>query len=272
MRFKVFQFSWIAVLLSLCVFSVKAGKVAIVIDDIGYKSSDKKLLELNGDLTFAVLPHTPYAQEYAQQAYANNRDVIIHLPMQAYSDNRLLGPGALTKDMNKRQFQQTLTSALENIPFAIGVNNHMGSLLTQMETPMSWTMEFLAQHNLFFLDSRTTKFSKISDVANDFGVGNVNRHVFLDHNKSQRAIRWQLKQLVRLAKRQGQAIAIAHPYPETYQVLADELPKLKEQGIELVALSSLIPAPNLAATNTERTDRKDSANPSAAHTSTAAPQ
>lgn len=218
-----------------------AGKVAIVIDDIGYKKSDRKMLEMDAPLTYAVLPHTPLGFEYAQSAAQKNRDVIIHIPMQANSNNRLLGPGALTDKMDKREYQQTLLAAMEDIPFAVGMNNHMGSLLTTMEQPMAWTMELLRQHNMFFLDSKTTTNSKVGSIANKFGVDSLDRNVFLDHHQDPKAISKQFDRLIRIAKQQGSAIAIGHPYDVTYQVLRQQLNKLEQAGIELVPLSQLLP-------------------------------
>lgn len=217
------------------------GKIAIVIDDIGYKHSDLKILNMDAPLTFAVLPHTPMGAKYAKIAAQQHRDVIIHLPMQASHNNRLLGPGALLTDMTKKQYQQTLIAALENIPYAVGVNNHMGSLLTQLEEPMAWTMELLRQHNMFFLDSKTTNKSKIEQVASEWGVNALDRNIFLDHYKDPEFIRKQLQRTIRIAQKYGTAIAIGHPYPETYQVLKEQLPYLKEHGVELVPLSSLLP-------------------------------
>lgn len=231
----------IAIILSLSVPAVNAGKVAIVIDDIGYKRSDKKLLDLNAALTFAVLPHTPLGRKYAKLAAKNQRDVIIHLPMQARSNNELLGPGALLNDMSKQQYQNTLISALEDIPYAVGVNNHMGSLLTQMEQPMAWTMELLRQHNMFFLDSKTTRHSKIEVIASEWGVNSLHRNIFLDHEKDKDQIRKQFKRLINIARNYGTAIGIGHPYAETYEVLQEQLLELEEAGIELVPLSSLLP-------------------------------
>lgn len=243
---------WLAVTLLLTISPAFAGKIAIVIDDIGYQYSDKKLLDMDAQLTYAVLPHTPMGFKYAQTAAQKNRDVIIHLPMQAESNNRLLGPGALTESMNKQEYQQTLLSALEDIPFAIGVNNHMGSLLTRLEQPMAWTMELLRQHNMFFLDSKTTRHSKIEEVANQFGVNSLNRNIFLDHHRSKKAINWQFNRLIRIAKKYGSAIAIGHPYPETYQVLQEKLSQLNDLGVELVPLSELLyPATNLRLVKTD---------------------
>ena len=56
------------------------------------------------------------------------------------------------------------------------------------------------------------------------------------------AIDQQFKQLIALAKRQGSAIAIGHPYPETYAYLKKHLADLATQGIEVVKLSALLPA------------------------------
>ncbi|WP_330997806.1 divergent polysaccharide deacetylase family protein [Psychrosphaera haliotis] len=241
MRLKIKWIGFIALALSFFVPNVFAGKVAIVIDDIGYKKSDRQLLNLNAALTFAVLPHTPLGAEYAKLAAQNKRDVIIHLPMQARQHNRLLGPGALLTDMTKQQYQQTLISALEDIPYAVGVNNHMGSLLTQMEQPMAWTMELLRQHNMFFLDSKTTKHSKIESVASEWGVNALHRNIFLDHHRDKKQIRKQFKRLINIAKNYGMAIGIGHPYGETYEVLQEQIGELEAAGIELVPLSSLLP-------------------------------
>lgn len=234
---------WFVLMLCVVFFDIHAGQVAIVIDDIGYKQSDRKLLELNGQLTYAILPHTPLGFEYAQHASKNNRDVIIHLPMQAKSNNHLLGPGSLTQSMSKQTYQRTLLAALEDIPFAVGVNNHMGSLLTQQEQPMAWTMELLRQHNMFFLDSKTTKFSKIAKMAKRYGVSSLNRNVFLDHDRDKKIIQRQFDRLIRIAKRHGSAVAIGHPYPETYQVLKQNIDKLKAHGVELVPISQLVQNP-----------------------------
>ena len=217
-----------------------ASKIAIVIDDIGYRSTDQKLLAIDAPLTFAVLPHTPMGYEYAYKAAQKQKEVLIHLPMQADKNNHLLGRGALLTKMSKDEYQQTLLSAMEDIPFAIGINNHMGSLLTRMEEPMGWTMELLRQHNMFFLDSKTTKKSRVSEVASHFGVGSVERSVFLDNSREPKSIRWQFKRLIKLAKQNGSAVAIGHPYPETYQVLKQLLPQLKHLGIEVVPLSNLV--------------------------------
>ncbi|NVK23956.1 MAG: divergent polysaccharide deacetylase family protein [Gammaproteobacteria bacterium] len=227
------------------------ARIAIVIDDIGYQSSDQLLLNIDAPLSYAVLPHTPLGYRYALQATKNNRDVLIHLPMQADHNNHLLGSGALTSKMNKVEYQQTLLSAMEDIPFAIGINNHMGSLLTRMEQPMRWTMEVLQQHNMFFLDSKTTRHSKVEQLAKQFGVTSLNRNIFLDHSREKRHMEHQFQRLINIAQNYGSAIGIGHPYKETYELLQVKLPQLQKLGIEVVPISVLL-TPNAGLVNNRK--------------------
>ncbi|WP_333608835.1 divergent polysaccharide deacetylase family protein [Arsukibacterium sp.] len=229
--------------LMLCYGSEAAAakpKIAIIIDDIGYQKADLKLVELPYALTFSVLPHTPYGQRSAQIAFSRNKDVMLHMPMEA-SNGKSLGPGALTSTMDKVAVQHSLQQALADIPYAIGINNHMGSLFTALDQPMAWTMEYLQRRQLFFVDSLTTPHSKANHYAQQYGVTALRRHVFLDNDLSEEAMERQFQQLLQIARRHQVAIAIGHPYPQTYQFLRKRLATLAAEGIELVGISAILP-------------------------------
>jgi len=219
----------------------KTLQVAIVIDDMGYRYTDKNALTLPGAITYSFLPHTTYGKKLAEKANSTNNEVLIHVPME--SENRKkLGPGALTSNMSEKAINQSLAKSLAEIPFAIGINNHMGSYLTQLYEPMAWTMTFLKQNNLLFLDSKTSPQSKAETAAIDYGVPVKVRHIFLDNELTEEYINKQFSQLVSFAQKHHSAIAIAHPHPETIVTLKKLIPTLKSHGIELVPLSSLYPA------------------------------
>lgn len=222
--------------------SAEQAKVAIIIDDIGYRKSDVATLSIPGDITFAVLPHTPYGKSLAQIAYQSDHDVILHIPMESSNGNKVLGPGALTSDMDETTIRATLASAFDEIPFAIGINNHMGSHLTTLYTPMAWTMRYLKEQDMIFIDSVTTNKSKARNVARRFGVPNLGRRIFLDNQLDKEYITQQFNALIKLAKRNKKAIAIAHPHPETVAALSLLIPQLKENNIELVGISQLMPS------------------------------
>jgi len=214
------------------------ARIAIVIDDIGYRQTDQQVLSLPGAITFSVLPSTPYGKALALAAKKDNKEVLLHIPMEA-ENGKALGPGALTSKMSKAQIYASLTASLAEIPFAIGINNHMGSHLTQLNKPMTWTMGFLKQHQLLFLDSKTSPLSKAGRIAKNIGVPVNRRHIFLDNNLSQSYINQQFQRLVAHAKSKKFAIAIAHPHPETIIALKQLIPTLATHNVQLVPLSSL---------------------------------
>ena len=229
-------------LLAVCCLPLfcQAKQIAIVIDDIGNHQRDLEILNLPGQVTFSILPHTPYSQIFAERASKTHKELLLHVPMQALDKTKALGPGALTDTMTKSELQTTLGHALASLPQVKGVNNHMGSELTQRTEPMKWTMEVLKKRGLYFLDSRTTSQSEAQNVANLYGVANVSRHVFLDNNVTHSQLQHQLEELKSKAEHFNYAIAIAHPYPETVAFLQQALPELQQQGFELVPLSQLV--------------------------------
>lgn len=215
------------------------ARIAIIIDDMGYyEIAGRKAIDLPGPVTYAFLPHTRYSQEQAELAYQLGKEIMLHLPMESAKGNRL-GPGALTLEMNKAELISTFRSALDSVPHVVGVNNHMGSLLTQDPTSMRWLMTEMRQLDLFFIDSRTTHHTVAEKVALRNGLHSAQRDVFLDHNPQPAAIKSQFDILVGKALALGSAIGIGHPYRPTLQVLAEMLPELANKGIELVPVSEI---------------------------------
>ncbi|WP_413691735.1 divergent polysaccharide deacetylase family protein [Pseudoalteromonas sp. KJ10-2] len=221
-------------------FANNIGKIAIIIDDIGYNRHNQAFLKLPSAITFAILPFTPYSTKIAKLAHQQNREVLLHIPMQAHSHNHLLGKGALMEQMTKHGFQHTLIDALNDIPYAIGVNNHMGSKLTEEATPMQWTMELLSQQGLFFVDSLTSAKSVAAKTAIAAGLPALRRHIFLDNERTAEAMDKQFDQAVKHSLTTPYTILIGHPYPETLSYLSQRL-GAPNRDFQLVKLSQLIP-------------------------------
>lgn len=216
------------------------AKVAIIIDDIGYsRRQGLAALALPGKVTYAIIPHSPNSHFLANEAQKQEKEIILHAPMSTIH-HRPLGELGLTEDMAKSDFHQVLDTAIASVPYIRGVNNHMGSLLTQKRLPMEWVMRTLSEKGLYFIDSRTTSHSVAWQTAQQHNVPSLKRDVFLDHERSPEFIHQQFHHLMAVAKRRGYAVAIAHPYPETIEYLQQHLKRLAEQGIELVSTSRLV--------------------------------
>jgi len=215
--------------------------ITLIIDDMGNRALwGEVALKIPGPVTYSFLPHTPHARALARRAHAAGKEVMLHLPMESHNGNRL-GPGGLTLQQSELELKRTLQEDLDAIPHVRGVNNHMGSLLTGLPNPMGWVMQGLSERPpLFFIDSRTSGESLAQRIAQEYGVPNARRDIFLDNERDPDAIRAQFELLVKRAKKRGYAIGIGHPYPETSAVLQELVPELAASGVRLITASEMI--------------------------------
>lgn len=220
----------------------QSAKLAIIIDDLGnqYKSG-LRTINLKAPLNMAFLPHTPHAKSLSIAAHKRGHLNMLHQPMASLS-GAPLGPGGLSSETNKQDYKSILERNLASIRHVKGMNNHMGSLLTQDKPAMEALMPLIKEQKLFFIDSLTTASSVARKTAQKYGIRNHKRHVFLDHFRNTPFIHKQFKQAVALAKKKGFAILIGHPYKPTLDYLEKALPSLYLQNVELVRLDSYFEA------------------------------
>jgi polysaccharide deacetylase 2 family uncharacterized protein YibQ len=218
------------------------GRLAIIIDDMGNSMSEaRSLISINVPLTFAIIPGQRVDTEVAAYAAAHRVETMIHIPMQSKGwPARRLEENGLLVAMDENEIQERVSGFVVKFPGAVGVNNHMGSEFTEHEDKMAAALQVLKKSNLFFVDSVTSPGSVGRDVAHRLGLRSARRNVFLDNEQNRSYIIGQLDQAVRLAKKNGSAIAIGHPHPATIAALASALPGLPSRGITLVTASQLV--------------------------------
>jgi polysaccharide deacetylase 2 family uncharacterized protein YibQ len=216
-------------------------RVAIIIDDVGFDVDlARSFLELNSPLSLSVLPTAPYAQAIAREAMGKGVEVLLHLPMEPKeSTGESPGSGVLLEKMGEEEFVETLNGHLSRIPGIKGVNNHMGSLLTEREDKMAMIFRELKKRHLFYVDSRTTPQTVASRVAAEMKVPVASRSVFLDHELSQEAMKIQWDRLLAMARQYGHAVVIAHPHRETLVFLREHLRDLRSEA-RLVRVADIV--------------------------------
>lgn len=220
-------------LLSGLSFNSFAGNkipLSLVIDDLGYSLNyGKSALELTGEHTYAIIPDTTYAKRLAELANKNNKEVIMHLPMQSTLNVASSEKSTLNESMTENSLIEKTEKLLLQMPYISGLNNHMGSQLTQLEYIMRPVMETIYKHNpnLYFLDSRTSPKSTAFIAAKRAGLKALKRNVFLDHDSAETSIRYQFNLWIERAKQHKSAIAIGHPTKTTLKVIT---PLLKEHA------------------------------------------
>ncbi|EQA9562014.1 divergent polysaccharide deacetylase family protein [Klebsiella oxytoca] len=223
---------------------VFAGKLSIVIDDFGYRpQTENQVLALPATISVAVLPNAPHAHEMATKAHNLGHEVLIHLPMAPIS-KQPLEKDTLRPEMNSSEIERIIREAYGKVPYAVGLNNHMGSAMTSNLFGMQKVMQALERYNLYFLDSVTIGNTQAMRAAQGTGVKVIKRKVFLDDTQNEADIRYQFNRGIALARRNGSAIAIGHPHPTTVRVLQQMVYNLPPD-ITLVRPSSLLNEPQV---------------------------
>jgi uncharacterized protein len=195
-------------------------KMAIIIDDIGISRARADMfLELDLPLTFAVLPRLAFSRQLAHEIYSQGREVLLHQPMEPCNHCMDPGPGALFKGATKTDIRRTILENLEEVPFAVGVNNHMGSLFTECPDEMHVTLDEIKRNRRFFVDSLTSTHSIGWQTARTMRLPASRRNIFLDTRVDQEVILDQLYRLKHIAEKYGRAVGIGHPYRETANAL-----------------------------------------------------
>lgn len=219
-----------------------ANIIVLVIDDFGYRndSISDGFLELPVPITCAVLPGHNQSSRFAKKAINAGKEVIVHMPMQSAIASSGEDEFKLKIGMTSEEIEWRLNEALNEIPEAVGINNHQGSKATTDGKVMAVVASVLKNKNKFFLDSRTSSKTVGENTMRSVGVPTARRHIFLDNDLSIENISKQLDKLVTVAEKKGLAIGIGHVKGNTLKVLEEEIPALVEQGFEFKFLSQVV--------------------------------
>lgn len=217
-------------------------RIAIIMDDLGPSMTTlRQVLELGLAITPSILPGSERAAASAALLKTAEREYMIHVPMEPRSYPQTNpGADALLLTHSEQDIRQWVRHYMNQVPGAVGANNHMGSRYTEKSGPMRIVLEELKQYDLFFIDSVTISSSVAFAEARQMGVKTAARDIFLDNEEDVPYIRQQLRKMIRLAQNRREVIAICHPYPETLEAIRLEKDWLLQQSVDFVPASELV--------------------------------
>ena len=218
------------------------GIIAIIIDDFGYRNDhiSNGFLELPAKLTYAIIPGHDHSQLFSKKAYDAGYEILVHLPMENIGKTYGEEEYVLMSYFQDDEIKSRINSAFDNLPEAIGLNNHQGSRGTADSRVMTLLAGVIKDKKKFFIDSRTTSNSLANSTMRRYNVPTNQRDVFLDNDLDEEKIKTQLYKLADVSERKGIAIGIGHVKPQTLNVLKNEIPVLKQKGFRFEFVSRLV--------------------------------
>ena len=215
--------------------------IAIVLDDLGVNQLlTEQAIGLPPPLTLALIPYGKNLQRHAAAARRRGHELLVHLPMEPIDAGKNPGKNALLTSLSSVQLQNRVSWNLSQFNGFVGINNHMGSKFTAWYPGMRIVMRALKRRGLLFLDSRTTTKTRGQFLAMKMGVPHAVRDIFLDNKVEKKAIQKQLSQLEVLAKKNGTAVGIGHPYDTTIAALRAWIPAAKERGFVFISVAATV--------------------------------
>ncbi|QZN78834.1 divergent polysaccharide deacetylase family protein [Paenibacillus sp. DR312] len=219
-------------------------RLAIIIDDVGNDmKGTAEILAMPVKLTVAVMPFLPTTKKDAIAAHEKGMDVIVHMPMEPKKGRpEWLGPGAITSNLTDEEVRSRVEKAIDDVPHAIGMNNHMGSKITSDKRIMSIVLDVCKERGLFFVDSRTNFRSVVGELAISKNMPPVGNDIFLDDQNSKQHIRKQLDLAAQRAIDKNICVVIGHvghSGMNTSAVIRESVSRLQNQ-VQFVGIGDLV--------------------------------
>lgn len=219
------------------------AKMAVILDDWGHNAALlDKVIELKRPITIAVLPNLEHSRDIAEKAHKNGLTVMLHMPMQPFSDKMDLEKETILTTTPDADIRRMLDRALASIPHVSGVNNHMGSAATSNMRVMRVVLSHLKKKNLFFVDSHVSAKTVGPAVAHETGIRFGKRDVFVDNIAEVSEVRKELDRAKTLALEEGSVIVIGHDKSPTLIALQKAIPEFEKEGVRLVSAKELVAA------------------------------
>ncbi len=232
-------------LLALAAPALAAPRVAVVIDDFAltYKANppDEDWMRLDETLTFAVMPDYKITASTARRAREAGKEVIMHYPFDPYQKFDLNPNAATPADVEKAS--RLLERMVQQVPGAVGLNNHRSDRATKNRPLMRAFMALLKPKGIYFVDSKVSARSVAYSEAKAAGIKAAENFIFLDtaqlHTKP--FCEKMLARAVARARKTGEALAIGHHYFHgTFDCLSEQMPRYAKEGVEFVKASALV--------------------------------
>jgi len=219
--------------------------IALIIDDFGSPASARVMagfLNLPFDLTFSIIPGNPKSISIGREVYNAGGEVFIHLPMEPTRRVAMKERDMVLVGMTPIELEAILDRVTSELPFAIGINNHMGSKAS-LDDPLLRMLAFeLRKRSLVFVDSRTAPQSRALTVMESSGVPVLKRDVFLDDQDDAQTFSQRLNELLRIARRRGWGIGIAHARQASLESFMQAIPSVEVSGVRIVTAATLVNA------------------------------
>lgn len=217
-------------------------RIAIVITEMGHThaATNTAIHRLPGPVTLAFTPYAPDLDAWLMAAREAGHETLMMVPMEPDTYPRDdPGPHTLLTSLGSAVNMDRLEWVLSRGTGYVGVVTEMGSRFTLSEEALAPVLAALDTRGLLLLDNGAAASNRIEEVAGRSGLPRVRSDRFVDAVTDRDSIDLRLQELEELARENGFAVGLAHPYPLTFERLAAWMPTLERKGVVLAPVTAV---------------------------------
>lgn len=224
--------------------SADAGKprIAIIIARLGpdKAATETAIRNLPPEVTLAFASTERSLSRWVTLAREIGHEVVIDLPMEP--NNFPLndpGPNTLLTTVTDKENIERMEATLSTASGYVGVVAiHNGKFVANREKLLP-VVAAVKERGLMILDATREGSRQVAAMATQAGVPTARADVILDRVPTRKAIDAKLRELEKVARATGLAVAVGHPYPSTFERLLNWIDLARKAGFEIVPLSAL---------------------------------
>jgi uncharacterized protein len=212
-------------------------KIAIIVEGLGLNkaSTEAALAKLPPTVTLAFSPYARDLKQLMDRAKRKGHEVLIEVPMESKAfpaDDP--GPLGLLTSLDAKENGDRLDTILKEATGAVGVYDSTGSKFRESQVHIGEVKTKLKASNLFYVQGRPGV--RVGDIA----IPNATTDVVIDERPFRAAVDARFDFAERLAKFQGNAVAVMSARPISFERLALWVEQLPKKGVTLAPVSQVL--------------------------------
>jgi len=216
-------------------------RVVVIVRNLGLDKSisETAVAGLPAGVTLALSPYGRALAPLARAARARGHEILMALPMDSADSARDPGPYALLSRNSAAENVARLRWMLSRATGYVGAISEMGSRFTTEIGALRPVLAELRDRGLMFVDGRTARGSIATRLADSLKLPYALVDRAIDDEMTAQAIDGRLREIERIARRNGVAVALARPHPLSLARIAVWLPGLDAKGLALVPVTAV---------------------------------
>ncbi|PQA88086.1 divergent polysaccharide deacetylase family protein [Hyphococcus luteus] len=217
-------------------------RIAVIVGGLGLNATvtERAIDDLPPEVSLSFAPYAKNLDFWTKKARQAGHEVLIELPMEGYGANvKALGAAALLTSRSEAENLQRLDWLMARFGAYFAATNYLGAKFSADADAIAPVLKRLREAGVGYIDD--TGAAGRAGAETGLAMASVSRMIPAAADDADlRAVERELRQLEKIAERDGQALGKTYAYAATIEALAEWTRTLERKGFEKAPASALL--------------------------------